>query len=377
MYLGVGIFRSSTLFNLAVLLAFSLCSPFQAQAQTASREPRRSIGECLSDTLHSSLRILGLQHSPKPYFKDGIPLVGKDGLTLHWKDGSTEPFIHQYSESDSEAWSQAFTAKIYDRKKQPLHEITVIVPMYLQEDGKTFNEAYTTQVRDSVVRSVYELPLLHIEALKKIEVHPASNKWEEYWQKKYKSKAPVAFGALQGSISVFPSGLRRLLEGDDQGKVRHEFGHLLAEKFFHSTMPSDEYIKLARRDAHVPSNYAKNSPKEDFAEAVRLYLQTDTGRTNPELRKQLKNRFAYLDKRFKDDPNAKNYAFYSLAAAAVSVGMFSQDAQAHQTQDGNVWINDGHAHLILLQPAVPKALSAKPSPPTPTTYRSNHKAESF
>jgi hypothetical protein len=331
----------------------------------SSEDMRRIFVECLNRAMQATL---GTSFSnpahvePKNFLREGLPLVGKDGLTLQWKDGKTEPFFYKYHESDSEYWSQAFTARIHDRNQQPFHEITVIVPMYLQDDGKTFNEAYTNQVRNSVVRSVYELPLLHIDALRKIEVHVSPNKWDEYWQKKYNMKNPSSGAAGDGIISIFPRGLEFLLASDDRGMVRHEFGHLLAQKLFHSSVPPEEYIQLTKRDEYSPSPYALNSPNEDFAEAVRLYLQTDAGRLNPEWRDWLKNRFEYLDKCFTNDPNLKKYALYSLAVAAVSSGMFSKEAQAHQTQDGNVWINDGHGHLILLQPSVPQASNTKLPP---------------
>lgn len=366
---GVRFFSNSLRFSSALLLVFSLGSPFQVQAQAPTPDLQQLFLECLNKTiqssLQSSLQSWGLHSTIEPKnnpFKDGLPLVGKDGLSLHWKDENPLPFIHKYTESDSEHLSQGFTAKIYDRNKQPFHEITVIMPVYVREDGKTVNEAYAQQVFGTVVQSISQLPLLHIDALEKIEVNPSPNKWDEFWKNKYNMSEPSSGSSGEKSIQVFPTGVQSLLSGDDHDMVRHEFGHLLAEKFFHSTMPPDEYTQLAHRDAHFPSNYAKASPMEDFAEAVRVYIQSDAGRSNPELRKQLENRFAYLDKLVTNDPNAKKFALYSLATAAVSAGMFSQNAQAHQMKDGTVWINDGHGRLILLQDSVPPTLSAKNTP---------------
>src|ERR1044072_6622234 len=104
MRLNPRLFCNKRPLELPLLLAVLLASPFQAQARMSSEDMRRIFVECLTRATQSTLGTSVPNPAavkPKNFLEAGVPLVAKDGLTLYWNDGNTEPFVHKYDESDS------------------------------------------------------------------------------------------------------------------------------------------------------------------------------------------------------------------------------------------------------------------------------------
>jgi hypothetical protein len=98
-----------------------------------------------------------------------------------------------------------------------------------------------------------------------------ANKFDAYWQSVYKNFTRSHATGGDGSIAVYNNGSLSL------GNFTHEAGHNLATKIYGSADPTTraqaEFVKAIASNELPVSEYAKNSPAEDFAEASRLYVE--------------------------------------------------------------------------------------------------------
>ena len=89
------------------------------------------------------------------------------------------------------------------------------------------------------------------------------------------------------------------------GTMRHELGHTTAVHKYGNFTPDNKYVDAAKKDNRSVSPYGDSGYNEDFAEAMRVYIETDGGIKNPTLLRRYANRFEVLDEIMQLDTNAR------------------------------------------------------------------------
>ena len=132
----------------------------------------------------------------------------------------------------------------------------------------TFSE---TSLADLVIAMADErLPRRLTSATKRVIFSDQPNMEDAYWAVRYNDPNFVSLATGgDGTIVIYRN------QPIDIGSLAHEMGHNLATKKWQSTSPSpwSDYGKAMDSGEPPPTNYAKNSPSEDFAESVRLYFR--------------------------------------------------------------------------------------------------------
>jgi hypothetical protein len=150
-------------------------------------------------------------------------------------------------------------------------------------------------IRDfGAVNARQSLPNRVVEATKEVYFTRQSNKHDAHWRKVYKNFTASAATGGDGTVVVYKHKALSL------HTFAHESGHNLAKEVYGATnptlKPSSDYAALVARGVEPPvSTYAKNSPSEDFAEAVRVYVQD-----RDMLRRQWPERFKVIAKLISD-----------------------------------------------------------------------------
>jgi hypothetical protein len=167
------------------------------------------------------------------------------------------------------------------------HQIEIIVP---QHSGDV-------QAAEALLRAVLELPVKHLEVLKTLRMNLKGSQYDAFWRGTQKDFQEAGGSGGLGVIDIFPSAIPDFLAGNAGALavLRHEFAHSLAQQIFGGLDPGFIYKTLAAHDRSFPSEYAKTNWSEDFAEGIALYLQTNAGTSDPEIRDWLRNRFRYFD----------------------------------------------------------------------------------
>jgi hypothetical protein len=248
---------------------------------------------------------LVLPEIPEPSGDRKIPLLGKSGLQIGWYENQPYAIELDYPLTQSRHLSDLYHVTIFDPEKQTPHKITVIIPHFSHPASGAYDEAYTNQVRNQVFQLMSMLPKRHIDAVKRVKVHLSPSSDDEFWRQTYKIDGTTAASAWVGDINLFPTHFKELSPKTREGEFLHEFGHLVAQKFWKTSNPPQSYINAAERDRYTVSEYGNKHWQEDFAEAVRVYLQTDGGKADPIARQRFSHRFAYIDEIFAIDLTAR------------------------------------------------------------------------
>ena len=94
------------------------------------------------------------------------------------------------------------------------------------------------------------------------------NKDDFYWEKKYKTKGFVSAATGGGGGVVIYNG-----KSASHSTIAHEMGHNLANYVYKTASPpKGSDFEKATRVREEPTDYAKSSIAEDFAESVSLYI---------------------------------------------------------------------------------------------------------
>ena len=114
------------------------------------------------------------------------------------------------------------------------------------------------------------LPRRLTSATKRVIFSDQPNMDDAYWAVRYNDPdfSSLATGG-DGTIVIYRN------QPIDIGSLAHEMGHNLATKKYGITSPSPKsaYGRAMDSGEEPPTDYAKNSPSEDFAESVRLYFR--------------------------------------------------------------------------------------------------------
>lgn len=112
-----------------------------------------------------------------------------------------------------------------------------------------------------------QLPPTLVDATKRLIFTSQTNKDDDYWRRVYTNFTASRATGGDGDIVVYGN---KLLPVD---AYAHEMGHNLANRLYGSTRPDTQSRYMAAMQGEAPvSEYAKNGPSEDFAEAVARYV---------------------------------------------------------------------------------------------------------
>jgi peptidoglycan hydrolase-like protein with peptidoglycan-binding domain len=152
-----------------------------------------------------------------------------------------------------------------------------------------------------VEKGLSVVPGPNAKEIKRVDIEPAFNRDDPHWKKAYKDpnfQSYMTAGA-DGIVSVYPSGASEL-PGDIYmgGSFIHETGHIIGNKTFGRNPQGPKWKPW--RDAMAsdklhPSDYAKNSPSEDFSEMLLLARTVKGKRREREIRNLFPARMAILD----------------------------------------------------------------------------------
>ena len=143
-------------------------------------------------------------------------------------------------------------------------------------------------------RDLHSLPERLRTVTSKIWFVDQGHKDEAYWKNLYANLGTVAATGGDGQIVFYKNRFFYT------GAFAHESGHNLAMALFGHTDPTrghaNDYEKLVMRGSEPPvSEYATNSPAEDFAEACRFYVEHQN-----KMRVEFPERFAVIHKLMTD-----------------------------------------------------------------------------
>jgi hypothetical protein len=119
-----------------------------------------------------------------------------------------------------------------------------------------------------------EIPPAMRGVLHQVRIEPGANPQDEEWAKTYNSPGFKSAATGGNGQTTFWSGTDNLQEE----YFLHEFGHVLGQTYSSkNAMTPDGWDEAIAADNAVPTDYAKSSPAEDFAESFWLYLTLRNG----------------------------------------------------------------------------------------------------
>ena len=103
--------------------------------------------------------------------------------------------------------------------------------------------------------------------------------------------------------------------------LAHELGHVLHIRRFGTSDPGKNWLRAIKRDGTSVSDYGDTDPAEDFAEAMRVYIQTDGGTKDPQAMKDFASRFEIIDKLMKKNKRERASLFDKFQKALALRGV--------------------------------------------------------
>jgi hypothetical protein len=193
----------------------------------------------------------------------------------------------------------AYRPSYIHRLELSAHSIDLVIPKDANLDWAT----------NGIIKTLSELPLARIEALRIVRLNARDSQQDAHWQKTYKDFKQAAAAAGDGQIDIFSGSIEIFARANAESirMTRHEFGHLVASLLSGSIEPPPKYIRRAERDRTDVSDYGNNNWAEDFAEGIEAYLRTNAGRLDLRLRADLQKRFTFFDDVFNErSPQSAN-----------------------------------------------------------------------
>lgn len=171
------------------------------------------------------------------------------------------------------------------------HSIRVVTGLYKKGYTGTISEF------DAIKKFIGALPANDVDKIKLIRINPGEHFNDPYWRGRYKDFDKSGATGGRGEIDFYDIQNGRDVH-EMLGTFRHEFAHNLAS-LNHGSMTPPGWKSLMKTEPKFVSDYAKNSPSEDFAESVRYYLAF--GHTAA-ARSDFPQKMAYLDDYFRAQP---------------------------------------------------------------------------
>jgi hypothetical protein len=152
---------------------------------------------------------------------------------------------------------------------------------------------------EEVAKGLAALPESSRKLVKEVHVQPNQNPDDAYWAKQYNQpgfRSYMTAGA-DGVISAYPS-TNKISQTYLDGTMIHETGHTLSNKKWGADNTAkgwDPWRAAMKSDGIIPSQYAKSSADEDFAETLQLYQTVKGTAAEKEIRALMPERFKIID----------------------------------------------------------------------------------
>ncbi len=152
---------------------------------------------------------------------------------------------------------------------------------------------------DDVAKSIAALPPEARALVKEVVINPGQNPDDAFWAQKYNQPGFRSYmtAGEEGIVNIYPTTAAQSQSVLENSMV-HETGHVLSQQRFGSSTDDarwDAWKKAGEKDAIIPSQYGKNSPGEDFAETLVIYMNVKGTPAEAELRALMPERFKLLD----------------------------------------------------------------------------------
>ena len=170
-----------------------------------------------------------------------------------------------------------------------IHDIRMIIPA---NKDKSVN----THLFERMKKVLSELPADSLKTVDRIVLNPQQVPF-------IAGSAGIRGGLHQ--ITLYPIRYKSSSLSRFTKTMEHELGHTVAHARYGSSTPDRDYIDAITRDNHRVSRYGETNYDEDFAEAMRVYIETDGGIKDPELLRRYANRFRILDEITELDTNTR------------------------------------------------------------------------
>jgi hypothetical protein len=153
---------------------------------------------------------------------------------------------------------------------------------------------------EQVAKGLAALPAQSLALVKTVSVNPDFNPADAHWAEVYHRPDFHSYmtAGSAGDVNIYPTTIPQGQAGMDVSMI-HETGHVLSKRQFGENSTQGEKWKAwndaAASDGMHPSQYARSSGDEDFAESLALYQQVKGTPQEAEQRKLFPGRFAILD----------------------------------------------------------------------------------
>jgi hypothetical protein len=170
----------------------------------------------------------------------------------------------------------AYTSKKADAQKYEVEVGKKKVPVYRPKTPDATVGAFHTV--DEVAIGLATLPEVEFGAVTKVNIEPDVNPKDAEWAIEYNTANFRSYmtAGVAGVVTIYPTK-SKMTQSYLQGTMIHETGHSLSLKKWGQDAKKDAgwqpWRDAMKKDGILPSGYAKNSPSEDFAEALQLLEQ--------------------------------------------------------------------------------------------------------
>lgn len=130
---------------------------------------------------------------------------------------------------------------------------------------------------DAVAKGLAALPKSSLKLVKRVDIEPAGNPDDAHWARVYRRPGFRSYmtAGKDGVVTIYPTAAP-MTQDYLEGTMIHETGHTLSGQKWgeESSRKWKPWKDAMKSDVVVPSQYAKSSPGEDFAETLVVYFQT-------------------------------------------------------------------------------------------------------
>ncbi|MCY1041899.1 hypothetical protein OV208_11295 [Corallococcus sp. bb12-1] len=197
------------------------------------------------------------------------------------------------------------------------------IPVFIAKDQDASRGSYHSI--DEVAQGLSTLPPASRALVKQVDVDGKQNPQDAYWEQVYGEpgfRSYMTAGA-EGIITLYPTAGKVQQEAMNSSLI-HETGHTLSHQHWGSDSQGprwNDYRAAIANDGFVPSNYARNSPSEDFAETLVLYEKVHGTPQEAEVRALMPGRFRLIDE-LRSRPPPAAQAPLRMAASHWMAGSF-------------------------------------------------------
>lgn len=283
-----------------VALALRVCADTPLRNDAVAKTHEQLRGESPTDALSKALA----EHTIGPY----VLGMGRETPVMEVHIGAVAPCgVQQFQDQGSRPARRA----VVDIGE---HKLTVTLPDPAPADQKIAS-------LEDIADAARHIPVAHLRELHTVRVNDRENTGDPGWRTKYKDpNFRSAATAGEHNVDFYPWSAAPTRQAV-RDTMRHEVGHLVEAAVF-GDKGWEAWESAVEGDRMRASQYARETRREDFAEAYSLYLQVRGTPEEAALRALMPNRFALLDA-ICDSPQ--------LVRANVGPGLGCRNAEEYRT----------------------------------------------